>query len=103
LDDDELARTITEDVLVIEEGKRWRTQDFPTSNWNVRKSLWLPRLGCHGIQRLDWLGDVLVLGGAGVGGGLWCMPTRSSYRLPRHSVRDGRTGPARARRWLRTT
>lgn len=56
-------------VLVIEEGKRWRTQDFPTSNWNVRKSLWLPRLGCHGIQRLDWLGDVLVLGGAGVGGG----------------------------------
>ena len=35
LDDDELARTITEDVLVIEEGKRWRTQDFPTSNWNL--------------------------------------------------------------------
>jgi cholesterol oxidase len=56
-------------VLVVEEGRRWRSQDFPKSNWNVRKSLWLPRLGCHGIQRLDWLGDVLVLGGAGVGGG----------------------------------
>jgi len=56
-------------VLVIEEGRRWRSEDFPASNWNLRKSQWLPRLGCHGIQRIDWLGDVLVLGGAGVGGG----------------------------------
>jgi cholesterol oxidase len=56
-------------VLVVEEGRRWSAKDFPKSNWNLRKSLWLPRLGCHGIQRLDWLGDVLVLGGAGVGGG----------------------------------
>jgi cholesterol oxidase len=56
-------------VVVVEEGKRWRPQDFPKTNWNLRKFLWLPRLGCHGIQRLDWLGDVLVLGGVGVGGG----------------------------------
>ncbi len=56
-------------VLVIEEGRRWSSQDFPSSNWNLRKFLWMPRFGCHGIQRLDWLGDVLVLGGAGVGGG----------------------------------
>lgn len=56
-------------VIVVEEGKRWAPSDFPRSNWNLRKFLWLPRLGCTGIQRLDWLGDVLVLGGAGVGGG----------------------------------
>ena len=56
-------------VLVVEEGKRWRAEDFPKSNWHLRKAFWLPRLGCFGIQRLDWLGDVLVLGGAGVGGG----------------------------------
>ncbi|HEX7507304.1 MAG TPA: FAD-binding protein, partial [Polyangia bacterium] len=56
-------------VLVVEEGKRWRAQDFPKTNWNVRKYLWIPRLGLTGIQRIDWLGDVLVLGGAGVGGG----------------------------------
>jgi cholesterol oxidase len=56
-------------VLVIEEGKRWAPQDFPKSNWNIRKFLWLPRLGCTGIQRIDWLGDVMVLGGVGVGGG----------------------------------
>jgi cholesterol oxidase len=56
-------------VLVLEEGKRWRPEDFPPSNWRLRRSLWLPRLGCYGIQRIDWLGDVMVLGGAGVGGG----------------------------------
>jgi cholesterol oxidase len=56
-------------VLVIEAGKRWRTQDFPKTNWNVRKFLWLPQLFCYGIQRLTLLRDVLVLSGAGVGGG----------------------------------
>ena len=56
-------------VLVLEAGRRWRTQDFPASNWNVRKFLWLPSLFCYGIQRLTLLRDVLVLSGAGVGGG----------------------------------
>lgn len=56
-------------VLVMEEGKRWLPTDFPRTSWNIRRYLWLPRLGCTGIQRIDWLGDVLVLGGAGVGGG----------------------------------
>lgn len=56
-------------VLVLEAGKRWRTQDFPQSNWSVRKFLWMPSLFCYGIQRLTLLRDVLVLSGAGVGGG----------------------------------
>jgi cholesterol oxidase len=56
-------------VLVVEEGKRIRPQDFPKSNWSLRRYLWVPRFFCHGIQRLDWLGDVLALSGAGVGGG----------------------------------
>ncbi len=56
-------------VLVLEAGKRWRTQDFPKSNWSVRKFLWMPSLFCYGIQRLTLLRDVLVLSGAGVGGG----------------------------------
>jgi cholesterol oxidase len=56
-------------VLVLEAGKRWRTADFPKTNWNVRKFLWLPALFCYGIQRLTLLRDVLVLSGAGVGGG----------------------------------
>jgi len=56
-------------VLVLEAGKRWRTQDFPKTNWNVRKFLWMPAFFCYGIQRLTLLRDVLVLSGAGVGGG----------------------------------
>ncbi len=56
-------------VVVLEAGKRWRTEDFPKTNWHVRKFLWLPALFCYGIQRLTLLRDVLVLSGAGVGGG----------------------------------
>jgi len=56
-------------VGVIEAGKRWKTDDFPRTNWNVRKSLWFPKLGMKGIQRLSLLHDVMVMSGAGVGGG----------------------------------
>jgi len=56
-------------VLVLEAGKRWRSEEFPKTNWRVRKYLWLPGLFCYGIQRLTLLKDVLVLSGAGVGGG----------------------------------
>lgn len=56
-------------VLVVEAGRRWRTEDFPKTSWNLRKFLWMPALFCYGIQRLTLLRDVLVLSGAGVGGG----------------------------------
>lgn len=56
-------------VGVIEAGRRFGPTDFPKSNWNVRKYLWFPHLGMRGIQRLTLLNDVLVLSGAGVGGG----------------------------------
>ncbi|HEY6052993.1 MAG TPA: GMC family oxidoreductase [Gaiellaceae bacterium] len=42
---------------------------FPKTSWRVRRFLWSPKLGCRGIQRLTLLRDVLVLSGAGVGGG----------------------------------
>lgn len=56
-------------VAVLEAGRRFGPDDFPRSSWDLRRFLWLPRLGCHGIQRLTLLRDVLVLSGAGVGGG----------------------------------
>ena len=56
-------------VAVLESGRRFNTTDFPKTNWNLRKFLWFPRLGLRGIQRLTLLKDVLVLSGAGVGGG----------------------------------
>lgn len=56
-------------VAVIEAGKRFADQDFARSNWQIHKFLWLPQLFCYGIQRLTLLKDVLILSGAGVGGG----------------------------------
>jgi cholesterol oxidase len=56
-------------VAVLEEGRRFDPPDFPRTSWRVRDYLWAPRLGCRGIQRITPLRDVLVLSGAGVGGG----------------------------------
>lgn len=57
------------DVLVLEMGKRWESKDFPKSNWNVRKFLWAPAIKAFGIQRINFLNKIMILGGAGVGGG----------------------------------
>lgn len=56
-------------VGVLEAGRRFADEDFAKTSWNLRKFLWAPRLGCYGIQRIHPLRDVLILAGAGVGGG----------------------------------
>ncbi|GAB4010021.1 GMC oxidoreductase [Nocardioides ultimimeridianus] len=56
-------------VGVLEAGRRWNAEDLPKTNWNVRKSIWAPRLGLTGPQRISALGKCLVFSGAGVGGG----------------------------------
>lgn len=56
-------------VGVLESGRRWNAEDFPKTNWNIRKSIWAPRLGLTGPQRISVLGKCLVFSGSGVGGG----------------------------------
>jgi cholesterol oxidase len=56
-------------VAVLERGKRWRAEDFPKTNWDTRRFLWAPKLLCYGIQAITFLRDVMILHGAGVGGG----------------------------------
>jgi cholesterol oxidase len=56
-------------VLVIEQGKRYKTEDFPKTNWNLRKYFWAPQLALYGIQAMTLLKDVFILHGTGVGGG----------------------------------
>ncbi len=56
-------------VGVLEAGRRFEAGDFARTSWNLRRFLFAPRLGCHGIQRITFLRDLVVLSGAGVGGG----------------------------------
>jgi cholesterol oxidase len=57
-------------VLVIEKG-RWFNQpdDFPKTNWNLKKWLWLPGLGMKGLFKMSFFRHVVALSGVGVGGG----------------------------------
>ena len=56
-------------VAVIEAGRRFLDKDFPKTSWRIRRFLFFPKLGLTGIQRIHALPNVLVLAGAGVGGG----------------------------------
>ncbi|MFF7633892.1 GMC oxidoreductase [Kitasatospora sp. NPDC008050] len=56
-------------VAVLEAGRRFGRDELPRNSWDVKNYLWAPGLGLYGIQRIHLLANVLVLGGAGVGGG----------------------------------
>lgn len=56
-------------VLVLERGKRYRDEDFPSTNWIVWKYLWAPALRCFGILQISPFRHIFVLHGNGVGGG----------------------------------
>jgi cholesterol oxidase len=66
-------------VAVLEAGRRFADDEFAKTSWDARRFLWAPALGCYGIQRIHALRDVMVLAGAGVGGGslVWA---NTSYR-----------------------
>jgi len=73
-------------VIVIEKGKRWKATDFPSSNWNVRKYLWMPLLKCFGFQKLTFFKEVFVISGVGVGGG--SLVYANTHMMPRDSFYD---------------
>ncbi|MFZ0547438.1 MAG: GMC family oxidoreductase [Candidatus Promineifilaceae bacterium] len=56
-------------VLVLERGKRYGAEDFPKTNLNIFKHIWLPALRCYGILGINFFKDLMVLNGSGVGGG----------------------------------
>ncbi|MER5266278.1 GMC family oxidoreductase [Actinosynnema sp. NPDC002837] len=74
-------------VGVLEAGRRFADEDFPRTSWQVRDYLFAPSLGCLGIQRVDLLRDVLVLSGAGVGGGS-LVYANTLYEPPEAFYRD---------------
>ena len=56
-------------VGVLEAGRRFADEQFAKNSWRLRDYVYAPALGCYGILRLTLLHDVLIMSGAGVGGG----------------------------------
>jgi cholesterol oxidase len=56
-------------VGVLECGRRFADDEFPSSTADVKRYFWNPRLGMKGIFRLTTFKDVSVVSGCGVGGG----------------------------------
>lgn len=75
-------------VLVLEKGKRFEDKDFAKTNWQFWKYVWIPALRAHGILQISILKGVMVLHGAGVGGGslgyanVLEVPTDETFATP---------------------
>lgn len=75
-------------VLVIEAGRRFADNEFAKNSWQLKKFLFFPRLGLKGIQRIDLLRNVMVMSGAGVGGGS-LVYANTLYRPPKSFYNSG--------------
>ena len=75
-------------VLVIEAGRRFEDHEFAKTSWNLSRFLFFPRLGLRGIQRIDLLSNVMVMSGAGVGGGS-LVYANTLYRPPTSFFKTG--------------
>ncbi len=75
-------------VLVLEKGKRFDDGDFAKTNWQYWKYLWMPAIRAFGILQISILKGVMVLHGAGVGGGslgyanVLEVPTDETFATP---------------------
>jgi cholesterol oxidase len=56
-------------VLLLEKGRRFAPGDFARTNWDLRRWLWRPGLGCRGPFQMSFLPHLTALSGVGVGGG----------------------------------
>jgi cholesterol oxidase len=78
-------------VAVLEAGRRFSDEQLPKTSWRLRKYLWAPWLGCYGLQRIHLLPDVLVMAGAGVGGGSLNY-ANTLYQPPKRFFEDPQWG-----------
>lgn len=56
-------------VLVVEKGKWYSAKEFPKTNWNLKRWLWLPIFRFFGFFKITFYRHVGILSGVGVGGG----------------------------------
>jgi cholesterol oxidase len=74
-------------VGVLECGRRFDDDEFPSSTWDLRRYWYLPRLGLKGIFRLTIFKDVAIASGSGVGGGSLGY-ANTLYRAPARFYED---------------
>ncbi|WP_416966813.1 GMC oxidoreductase [Streptomyces sp. 4F14] len=74
-------------VGVLEAGRRFEAADIPKTSWDARSSVWAPRLGLYGLQRMYWLKDVFLVAASGVGGGS-LIYGNTLYKAPAPFYRD---------------
>ncbi|MCP3169464.1 GMC family oxidoreductase [Myxococcus qinghaiensis] len=56
-------------VVMLEKGQRLLASDFPKTNWDLKRWLWMPQVGWRGLFKMTFFRHVTVLSGVGVGGG----------------------------------
>jgi cholesterol oxidase len=56
-------------VAILECGRRFADDEFAERLSQLRRSVWMPKLGMKGILRLTRFRDVMIMSGSGVGGG----------------------------------
>ncbi len=56
-------------VLMLEKGREFKPQDFPDTNWDLKRWLWLPPLNFRGLFAMTFFRHVTIYSGVGVGGG----------------------------------
>src|SRR3954449_4467053 len=54
------------DVLMLEKGSELQAEDFPETNWDLKRWLWAPLFGFRGLFQMRPFRHVQVLAGAGV-------------------------------------
>lgn len=56
-------------VLLIEKGRRFAAEDFPKSNWDLKRWMWVPEIGLRGLFKMTFFPHLTVVHGVGYGGG----------------------------------
>jgi cholesterol oxidase len=56
-------------VLLLEKGRRFGAKDFPRTNWELRRWMWMPRFGLRGMFKMSFFPHLTVVHGVGYGGG----------------------------------
>ena len=78
-------------VAVLEKGRHFGPNDYAKTNWNLRRYLWAPIIRCFGIQQITLLKGMLILHGAGVGGG--SLVYANTLMQPRPKAFDDQSWP----------